>query len=493
MHSRNSVWMDTATSAPEAALSGDRQAEVAIVGAGLAGILTAVELVERGRNVVLLEAGTVGHGVSGYTTAKITSAHRLIYDRLGANASAYAEANQWGLERLIDVLARWNVEADVERKPMWVIAESDPEREELLREYDAARAAGLLVQWSEAAPFPMACRGAIRYERQAQFHPVKAMRGLAARLRERGVQVFEGSRVLDTKRSDEGVTLRTAAGSVQAERVVIASHYPVYDPAMYFARLFPYRDYAMAVRVEGDLPTDMAIGASNSSHAYRPYGDLLIASGEGHKVGQGDGEACYGRLEAVTRDRFRVVEVVATWSTQDNETLDGMPYIGRIQRDDDRIYLLTGFGAWGMTTSAYGARIVADGLDGIHNAWAETFDPSRGKGLEGAVTYVKENANAAKHLVGDKILPPDDIRVADLRPGQAAVIGGDDGRRAIYRDPGGRVHCVSSSCTHMGCQVAWNAAETSWDCPCHGSRFAPDGEVLQGPAVNPLAPAPLPD
>lgn len=495
MPSNPSLWIKTSAGMGLPSLNGEVSVDVAIVGGGIAGIACAYQLNEQGFRVAVLDSFQVGSGVTGFTTAKVTSGHRLIYDHLhsqhGAeNALAYAQANQWGVEWIAKQAEELGIECDLERRPMLIYAEDDQEEQEARRELDAATAFGLPVTWTETVDLPLKTRGAIRYENQVQFHPTKFVRGLAAKLVQKGGLIFENSKVLEVS-DDAPCRLRTQEGTVTARFLVIASHYPIYDPAMYLARLAPYRDYVVAAKLKGPVPQDMSIGVGEESKSFRtqpsPEGELLIVGGEMHKTGdEPDTSTRYARLEEFVRQHFEVESIPYRWSTQDNMTPNRMPYIGSISPKSEHVFVMTGFNAWGMSTGAFGGKVIADLLNAQANPWIKAFDPNRFRGWESVKEVVKENIGAVKHLVGDKFTDVQDRSINDLAPGDAAILKIDGEKVAVHRDAGGSIHAVSPICTHIGCDIAWNVAEATWDCPCHGSRFAIDGTVIQGPAIKDL-------
>jgi glycine/D-amino acid oxidase-like deaminating enzyme/nitrite reductase/ring-hydroxylating ferredoxin subunit len=494
---RESVWIGTAAEQPSfARLSGEERADVVVVGGGIVGITTALLLVERGADVVLLESGRLARGVTGHTTAKVTSQHGLIYARLRsrfgpAAARTYGQANETALDWIAARVERDGIECDFRRQPNYVYASEGEDRGPLEREAEAALEAGLPASLVDTAPLPYPDSGAVRFEDQAEFHPRKYLIALATRLRERGCRIHEDSRAIAVDgRGPHAV--RTTGGTVTAERVVVATHYPFLDRSLAFARVHPERSYAIACRIRGEPPPGMHISADSPTRSIRSVatsgGELLLLGGEGHKTGEGgDTRARYRALEGFAREHWDVETVEYEWSTQDNVTIDHLPYVGRVTPRSDRLLMATGFAKWGMTGGTAAALLLADLILGRDNAWASLFDPFRLEPLAGGPKLVKENARVARHFVCDRISGRGGRCLEDLAPGEGAIVSHDGAKVAGHRRDDGTLVAVSTRCTHLGCQVRWNAAERSWDCPCHGSRFSPGGEILQGPAVRPLA------
>lgn len=285
----------------------------------------------------------------------------------------------------------------------------------------------------------------------------------------------------------------TAQGAVRATDVIMATHYPFLDRGLFFPRVHPKRSYAITVPIDAsDAPSGMYISSDSPTRSIRtiPDGDrlLLLVGGNGHATGQKyDTDEAYRDLERWTEERFGLSDVTHRWSTQDGSTVDMIPYAGTARRSSEHVYTATGFGKWGMTNGTAAAQIIVDAIVGVHNASASLFDPHRATVKASAEKLVTENIKVARHWLGDRIAHPQRGTFDELGPGQAAVkrVGLD--HVAAYRDGDGVLHAVSAVCTHLGCLVTWNPAETSWDCPCHGSRFDPGGRVLQGPALKDLA------
>jgi glycine/D-amino acid oxidase-like deaminating enzyme/nitrite reductase/ring-hydroxylating ferredoxin subunit len=495
----SSFWLATGPPQPERpAFAGEVRADVAVLGGGIVGVTTALLLREAGARVVLLEADRIGHGVTGHTTAKVSSQHGMIYARLrsafGADgARVYGEANEAALDWIARRVERDSIDCDFRRQPSFAYVTAD--RSQAEDEAAAAAEAGLPAHFTDTTPLPYPVAGAVRFDDQAEFHPYKYLLALAGRLED---GVYEHTRALQVHAGDECV-VEAPAGRVRADRVVVATHYPFLDRSLAFARVEPQRSYALLCRIAGRPPEGMFISADSPTRSVRAVPregeELLLVGGEGHRTGTGgDTEERYRRLEEFARAYWDVERVEYRWSAQDGTTVDTVPYVGRASPRSDRVLMATGFAKWGITGGTAAALILADLLGGRENPWASLFDPWR---LELAAVpralpkLIKDNAEVALHYVGDRLTKPARRSVEDLEPGEADIVRHDGDRLAAYRDEQGTVTAVSPTCTHLGCQVSWNRAERSWDCPCHGSRFAPDGSVLEGPAVEPLERKPL--
>jgi glycine/D-amino acid oxidase-like deaminating enzyme/nitrite reductase/ring-hydroxylating ferredoxin subunit len=472
--------------------------DVAVLGGGIAGLSTAAALQAKGRDVAVVEAGRIVEGVTGNTTAKVTSSHGRLYayleKELGpAKARLYAESQQAALAHIAATVAKDAIECDLVRTPSYIYSEDAGELPELEREAEAAARAGLPVELVKDVLLPYDVAGAVRYADQARFHPRRYLLHLAERIVANGGRILERTRALDVDEGDPCV-VTTDRGVIRARDVVVATHVPFLDRGMFFARQFPVRDYVVAARIDArSAPDGMFLSTEQPTHSVRVTEDgdamLLIVGGEGHPPGRADDTPDrYRRLEAWTRERLGASDFTHRWSTQDYTSADRVPFVGRFHPGARRLWVATAFGAWGMTNGTMSGLLLADLVTGTENPWAALYDPGRvGPVVPKAKSVVKENLAVAKELVTGYLSPGDVASVDDLRPGEAAVVRDGLAKTAAYRDGDGVLHAVSARCTHLGCVVAWNAAETSWDCPCHGSRFGVDGDVLQGPAVEPLA------
>lgn len=494
-----SYWVGTAPGSDYPAFTpGGRMVDVAVVGGGITGLMTALLLTEAGASVAVVEAGRVSSGVTGYTTAKVTSLHGLTYASLErtfgpAGARTYAEANQAGLAEIARIVKDLDIDCDFERLPAFTYTEDADAVATVAAEVEAAGRAGLHATFTTEVDLPYPVQGAVRLDDQAQFHPRRYCLTVAAALRDRGGAVYEKTRVLDVGPGSP-CRLVTDHGELQAAQVVVATQLPIFDRGGFFARTHPQRSYALTATLAGPAPLGMYLSADSPTRSVRPVtagGREVLLGGEGHKVGHDpDTRRRYEALEGWARERFAVDEITYRWSAQDYMPSDGVPFIGPAGPGASRIFVATGFKKWGMSTAAVAAMILRDRIGGRENDWADFFSSTRLDPKGEAKTLVKENVDVAKRFVGDRLRARRAPSATALAPGDGGICELDGERVAAFRDDDGRLHTVSPRCPHLGCLVDWNTAERSWDCPCHGSRFDPDGQVLQGPAVRRLEPRP---
>ncbi len=497
-----SLWAATAPDGeayPAYAGPSSTAVDVAVIGGGITGLSTALALVEAGASVVLVEAGRICSGVTAYTTAKISSLHGLVYGGLIESfgedvARAYGQANEEAIAQVQAWVTRYGIDCDFSRRSAYSYTTSAEKVGEVTSEVEAAQKLGLPASFTTTTELPFDVQAAVRFDNQAQFHPRQYCLALAAAIVAAGGRVHEGSRVVDVDDRKPCVVRFADDVELHANHVVVATHLPFLDRGGFFAKCHPTRSYALAARLgEGAvIPEGMYLSVDQPTRSVRAaLGDsVVILGGEGHKTGQDDDTSRrYAALEKWSRDTFDVAAIEHRWSAQDYASADGLPYVGR-QLGGSNVFVATGFKKWGMSNGTAAALMMTAELTGKENPWASAFDATRQAAAFKSKDFYKENVNVAKRFVGDRLAtmtPPD---AATLEPGEGGIvrIGGE--KVAAFRDDDGVLHAVSPVCTHMGCLVAFNTAERSWDCPCHGSRFTVDGEVLAGPATDDLAPKP---
>jgi glycine/D-amino acid oxidase-like deaminating enzyme/nitrite reductase/ring-hydroxylating ferredoxin subunit len=466
------------------------------VGGGVTGLTTALRLIEDGRDVTVVEARHLAAGTTGGTTGKVTSQHGVLYrdlvDRHGEDvARTYAGLNQDAIDRIRQLCERYDIDARLGSAAAHVYASDDDEVARLEAELEIARRLGLPARWRDSTPelaFPT--RGAIAFDDQAQLHAVAYVEGLARAVEAGGGRVHTGTRVAGVAERGDHVVATTGRGVVTAEHAVLATLAPITDRGLETARLRPMRAYGIAATVDGDLPDGMYLSAGEPSRSFRVAreGDTtyLVLVGEGHAVGH---EHLTDRnlraLEDAARAHFPVSEVTHRWSAHDHVAEDLLPFVGTTAFAE-RIHVATGFRKWGLTNATWAADLLADVIAGRSPAHAEVFAPTRLPRGRSAREVAERNVHVAKQFVSDRV-SPDLGSLEQIPPGSGATVRVDGDLVAASRDDDGRLTVCSATCTHLGCIVHWNQAERSWDCPCHGSRFDSQGEVLDGPATSSLA------
>jgi glycine/D-amino acid oxidase-like deaminating enzyme/nitrite reductase/ring-hydroxylating ferredoxin subunit len=486
-----SLWLDGLPATPRAAPAPDDTVDVAVIGGGIAGITTALLLKQGGARVAVIEAATVASGVTGATTAKVTALQSTVLSairsRHGDDAtSVYAEASAAAVERVAALAEELGIECDLARRPAYTYAAEDSDVTAVRDEHQAARTAGLPTELVEDAGLPYPVAGAVRLADQLELHPVRYVRGLAEAVHGDGSVVLEGVRARSVE-DGSPCLVRTDGPTIAAHHVVVATHYPLLDRGLFFARLEPQRSYCIAARVKSPPPHVMAISAGSPTRSVRSHRDLVIVGGEGHTTGAAEATPeRFEALETFAREHWDVTEVTHRWSAQDPVAYDSLPVVGPYVPGSSRLFVASGFMKWGLTGGTFAAMILQQQIGGGgEHPWAATFAPNR-VSLRSTPKLASMNARVGADFVGDRLKSPEAAREEDVPRGEARVVRDGLGRKGVYRDEAGEVHAVSMRCTHLGCLVRFNAAETSWDCPCHGSRFDVDGRVLEGPAVDPL-------
>lgn len=487
-------------------LGEDLHADVCVVGAGIAGMTTAYLLAREGRRVVVLDDNTVGGGETGQTTAHLSSALDDRYQTLeqvhGEDGAKLAyHSHNAAIERIGRIVEEEGIDCAYRRLDGYLFLSPDKTPDLLDQERDAAHRAGFIdVDRVDRVPVATFDSGpALRFPRQGQFHPLRYLNGLASAIERDGGRIFTGTHVTEVE-GGSPARVRTRDGRmVTADAVVVATNSPISDRFAIHTKQAPYRTFVIGARVpRGSVPTALYWDTLEMYHYVRLQDgsgvgdgthDLLIVGGEDHKTGHADdAEDRYARLEAWTRARFPIDTVEFRWSGQVMEPADFMAFIGPDPSGAENVYIATGDSGHGMTHGTIAGILLTDQIQGRRNPWAALYAPTRKSFAKDSLKeFLTENLDVAVQYT-DWLRKGDVESVEQIAPGSGAVVRRGAMKVAVYRDAAGVVHERSAVCTHLGCIVQWNSEETSWDCPCHGSRFAPTGEVLNGPAPVSLRP-----
>jgi len=500
-----SIWMATSKEIPShGALSADASVDVCIVGAGIAGMTTAYLLAREGKQVVVLDDGPIGGGMTGRTTAHLVNAlddrfyelERLHGER---GAQLAAQSHSAAIDRIETIVKEEEIKCEFERLDGFLFAPPDESKEQLENELQATHRAGLTdIEMVDRAPIKDFDTGkCLRFPRQAQFHPLKYLTGLAKAIRRDGGRIFTATHAGQMQGGDVARVETSDGHIVTAKALVVATNSPVNDRYVIHTKQAAYITYVIGARVpRGSVTKALYWDTPDPYHYVRLESvrdnqndhDILIVGGEDHKTGQADdGNQRFAALERWTRTRFPMIEEIEfQWSGQVVEPVDSLAFIGRNPLDEPNVFIATGDSGNGMTHGTIAGILLTDLIIGRKNEWETLYDPTR-KTLRALPKFAQENLNVAAQYVD--LATGGDVDSADeLKPGQGAIIRSGSKKVAVYRDEAGALFERSAVCVHLGCIVDWNSREKTWDCPCHGSRYAAGGKVFQGPANSDLPP-----
>lgn len=494
------VWSASAKQSAYPQLAGDMEVDVAVVGGGITGITAAYLLAKAGKKVAVLEAMQVGMGTTGSSTGNLYAStdeqlHIIASKHSEETMKAVAGSRTAALDFIEQKVREHDIDCEFKRVPWYLFTttEDASRSKEVENELEALIKAGLSASGNVPDNFPYKSVAAItNHPNQAQFNPLKYVKQLAeAAASHTNCRIFENTKAIKIEDGDTCV-VHTPYGKVQAKQVIQATHSPKGIYAVHSA-MEVYREYALAVRLKGALPPGGVYWHLKGSQMYsvRPYsneqGNYLLVLDASQKVGhKKNTEESFKKVEEYLEAHFEVEQVEYTWAAQNYKAADRIPFIGTSPMEKNT-YIATGFAADGLAYGTLAAMIISDAIQGKENAWARLYDPKRFTPAASADRLVKEGLDVATQLVKDYLFKGTEKELEEVKTGQGKLVEIDDKKFAAYRDEQGKLHLVSPVCTHMGCLVHWNNGEKSWDCPCHGSRFSVDGEVLEGPAFNALA------
>jgi glycine/D-amino acid oxidase-like deaminating enzyme/nitrite reductase/ring-hydroxylating ferredoxin subunit len=493
-----SLWQATEQLPHYPPLRGMITVDVCIVGAGIAGLTTAYLLARQGVSVAVLEAFDIGSGETGRTTAHIAvpdDRYWAIEEAYGVDVSrGVAESFAAAADTIESIVRNENIQCDFERLDGYLFSCAADPVSALSRELAAAERAGVHAAITDRAFGNSSLAPALQFPRQAQFHPLRYLSGLADAVVRLGGSIFCDSRAIEVSDREDGVIVRTQHGKIDANSAVVATNTPFIDRVAIHVKQFAYQTYALAAAVErGSVPRALMWDDADPYHYVRVAsapdggGDILIVGGADHKTGQEREPATHhDQLEAWMREIFPDAgPVLYRWSGEVLEPLDGLAYIGR-NPGSHRTFVITGDSGNGISHATLGGMLVHDLIAGRTNRWAAIYDPSR-KAFKEGLHFLKAQSNIAAQYA-DWFSPGDAAHADEIAPGQGAILRTGLKKLAVYRDTDGVLRACSAVCPHLGCIVRWNDQASTWDCPCHGSRFTAEGAVVHGPATGNLEP-----
>jgi glycine/D-amino acid oxidase-like deaminating enzyme/nitrite reductase/ring-hydroxylating ferredoxin subunit len=498
MHTQ-SFWEATTPNRPEfPALEGNLEVDVAIVGGGITGITTAMQLSNAGLKVAVLEARRVGGGTTGWSTGNLyvpvgPYLHSISKSRNETVMQTVAQARGAALDFIEQQTQQKNIDCHFSRRPWYFFTQDDKMVSTIEDEVEALNKAGFDAAFVTEIPYFTlpGLKRAAHLQNQARFHPLRYVLGLATSIAQSGCQIFEHTTVLDYEEKEDHCLVKTNHGLVTCKQVVLATHIPIGIHSVQTVAS-PYRSYVVAVRLKnGQYPDAYFWHNDEKHHAITTHStdsmelDMLMIAGNYHKTGQASHQEYqhyFNQLEDYARKHFDVASVEYRWSAQHYRSGDGVPYIGLTHKGAKRTYIATGYYADGLIYGTVAGIELADMILKKANSWNEAFDATRGTNLATAGQFVKENLNVAAQYLKD--IPAGQVHhFKDIQPGEGKTMEVESEKLAVYRDEDNKLHVCSAVCTHMKCIVNWNNAERTWDCPCHGSRFMIDGSVIEGPAI----------
>jgi glycine/D-amino acid oxidase-like deaminating enzyme/nitrite reductase/ring-hydroxylating ferredoxin subunit len=493
----NTIWYENVEIKSFDQLNKNEKATVCVVGAGITGITTAYLLAKHGVNVVVVERNQIGSATTGHTTAKITAQHDCIYHELISHfgkeqAFQYYKSQEEALTKMEAIISGHEMECHFEKQDAYLYTNEDKNQKKLEKEFEAYQqlninGEGLLELPLEQIPI----KYGLKMREQAQFHPILYIKELIEAIIHHGGRIYENTPVYDIDHADHRVVRAVNQHTVICDYVVIATQFPFYEgEAFYSARLQPKRSYVTAFTSNKSYPGGMYLEIDKPKRSLRTIRmddkEIWLYGGESHKTGQYKNEdSPYEILKRDAKQTLNVDKWIYQWSAQDYETLDKLPYIGRLNKKHPEVFVASGYRKWGMTNSMVAASLITDLIMDHKNPYEELYRPTRFHADPDMKQFIANNSNVAKEFIKGK-LEGNSNSIDHLTEKSATKIKHNGQTVGVYKDASKNVHAVDTTCTHLGCELNWNNSEKTWDCPCHGSRFSYEGNVIEGPAIKPL-------
>ncbi|MEG1408574.1 MAG: FAD-dependent oxidoreductase [Terrisporobacter sp.] len=493
---KDSYWITSCENKEYKSLEKDIDTEYLIVGGGITGLTTAYLLNNENKKVTIVEADRIGWGSSGRNTGKVTSQHGLIYNNIKKEysletAKLYYEANEDGLKLVESIIKENNIDCEFKIVSSFIFTEDEKYVEQIEDEYNTCKEINISCKlYNKLDGVPLEIKAALEFKNQGQFNPKKYVDALAKVDKEKGVEIYENTPVIDVKLGKK-CELECANGcKIRTKVLIIASSNAWYDGLkFYFSKEEASRSYLLCGKLKEDILEGNFISVEEPTRTFRTYKDekkenCLIVGGQDHKTGKSNNEMdIYNIIEEYAKSKFNIEEVLCSWSAQDYVSFDKIPYIGKINMKEDNVYIVTGTSKWGLSNGSAGAIVIKDLITKKYSKYEELYNPSRLKSYLNT-KFLEANMEVAFDYIKGKLISGSSEMPKNKNEGKVVSIHGK--RYGAYRDEIGELFIVDITCTHLGCELRFNSGDKSWDCPCHGSRFDYKGNILNGPALKPL-------
>jgi len=489
---RQSYWLENYKKTPIPNKRLAKETDILIIGGGMTGISTAYQLKDTGKRITLVEAKELGHGVTGFTTAKVSVLHDTllssIYKYHGLKkAMLYLESQIEAANLIEEIIIKEKINCDYKKEDAYLYATTNKELNKLNKEYNLLKRLGAGIELVDDIELPIKIKKAIKYKNNASFHPLKYLNGIVKILLKSGVSIHENSRVMDI--DDNGTYFNTEFENgdiIKSEIVIVATHYPIMKVmGLYFSKLVQERSYAVAFETKKVIP-GMYINICDPIRSYRNINNkTMILGGGSHFAGDEIDIDYYNELRDAIKNYDNNAKIINEWSTEDCMPVDYIPFIGQYSWLSPKVYVATGFQKWGMTNSHVAALSISRDILNLDNPYHKLYNPTRCSHIRSFGNFLGFMGKIIVGMVLSRLVIPKDAK-ANIKIGSGDVIRTEGKTVAVYRKSYNKYLSFKPHCTHLGCNITWNDIDKTWDCKCHGSRFNPDGSVLNEPANKPL-------